>query len=89
MNFEKANITSIRKAIHTINWGFSFFHKKVHEHVSTFNNKLMNIFSNYIPNKFATIDEKVTPWMTERIKNKTMEKTLHLNVTHLQWQDCH
>ena len=34
----------------------------------------MNIFSNYIPNKFATIDEKVTSWMTERIKNKIMEK---------------
>ena len=34
----------------------------------------MNIFSNYIPNKFVTIDDKDPPWMTERIKNKIIEK---------------
>ena len=34
----------------------------------------MNIFSNLIPNKFVTIDNKDPPWMTERIKNKILEK---------------
>ena len=37
----------------------------------------MNIFSNYIPSKFVTIDDKDSPWMTEaeRIKDKTLEKS--------------
>ena len=34
----------------------------------------MNIFSNYIPNKFVTIDYKDPPWMTERTKNKIFKK---------------
>ena len=78
-NFKKANITSIRKAILTVNWEFLFFKKSVHVQVSIFNNILMNIFSNYIPNKFVTIDKKDPLWMTERTKNKFFEKKkLHL-----------
>ena len=38
----------------------------------------MNIFSNYIPSKFVTIDDKGPPWMAERIKNNIFEKKLHL-----------
>ena len=34
----------------------------------------MNIFSNYIPNKFITIDDKDPPWMNEYIKRKIMDK---------------
>ena len=34
----------------------------------------MNIFSNYIPNKLITIDDKDPPWMNDYIKRKTMEK---------------
>ena len=57
-NFKKADITSIRKAIFTVNWEFLFFDKSLHEQVSIFDNTLMNIFLNYIPNKLVTIDEK-------------------------------
>ena len=57
-NFKKADITSIRKAILTVNWEFLFFNKSVHEQVSIFGNTLMNIFLNYIPNKFVNIDGK-------------------------------
>ena len=77
-NIENPNITSIRKAIHTVNWEILFSNKIVHEQVSIFNNTLMNIFSNYIPKKFATIHDKDLPWMTERIKNKITKKKLHL-----------
>ena len=66
--FKKANATSIRITTLTVNWKFLFFNKSVHEHVSIFNNTLMNIFSNYIPNKFVTIDDKDPPWMTENKK---------------------
>ena len=35
----------------------------------------MNIFSNYIPSKFVTIDDKDPPWMRKRIKNKIFKKS--------------
>ena len=47
--------------------------ENVHEQVSTFNTILMNIFSNYIPSKYITVDDKDFPWMTEAIKNKINE----------------
>ena len=34
----------------------------------------MNIFSNYIPNKFITIDDKDPPWMNEYIMRELMDK---------------
>ena len=37
---------------------FLFSNESVHEQVSIFNNTFMNIFSNYIPNKFVNIDDK-------------------------------
>ena len=30
----------------------------------------MNIFSNFIPNKLITIDDKDPSWMNDEIKNK-------------------
>ena len=74
-NFKMVNITSIRKAILAVNWEILFFSESVHQQVSIFNNTLMNIFSNYIPNKFVSIGDKDPPWMTERIKNKIFEKS--------------
>ena len=34
----------------------------------------MNIFSNYIPNKLITVDDKDPPWMNQSIKKKIMAK---------------
>ena len=49
---------------------FMFLKKHNNELVAIFNDILMNIFSNYIPNKYVTIDDRDPPWMTEKIKNK-------------------
>ena len=32
--------------------------------------KLINIFSNFIPNKLVTFNDKDPPWMTEKLKGK-------------------
>ena len=69
-DFKRVNISSIRKAIKMVNWQFMFSNKNTHEQVAIFNDILMNIFSNYIPNKYVTIDNRDPPWMTEKIKNK-------------------
>ena len=31
---------------------------------------MINVFSNYIPNKWITIDDKDPPWMNDEIRNK-------------------
>ena len=54
------------------------FNKNVNEQVSIFNNT-MNIFSNCIPNRFVTTDDKDRLWITERIKNKILEKNYIYN----------
>ena len=76
---KKANITSIWKTIVTVNWQFLFFNQSVHKQVSIFNNTLMNNFSNYIPNKFVTIDDNDPRLITERIKIKFSKKTAFIN----------
>ena len=47
-----------------------FLDKNVYEQVSIFKNTLMNIFTNYIPNKYITIDDRDPPWMNETLKKK-------------------
>ena len=47
-----------------------FLNKNTHKQVVIFNDILMNIFCNYIPNKYLTIDDRDHPWMIEKIKNK-------------------
>ena len=73
-NFKKANNYAIKKAIEPVNWNSLFSHKNVHEQVAIFNQILMNSFSNYIPNKFITIDDKDPQWMNEYIKRKIIDK---------------
>ena len=36
----------------------------------------MNVFSNYIPNKLITIDNKDPPWMNDAIKNKIEKRDI-------------
>ena len=73
-DFKRANIDSIRKEIKMIDWHLMLLNKNVHKQVSTFNTTWMSIFSNYIPCKYITVDDKDPPpspqWMTGAIKNK-------------------
>ena len=59
-DFQRANIF-IRKAIKMVDWRFMFLNKNVHKQVSISNNKLVNSFTNYIPNKYITIDFRDPP----------------------------
>ena len=51
-DYKKANIDSIQKALKQINWRFLFSNKSVHQQVKILNNTLMNVFFNFISNKW-------------------------------------
>ena len=36
----------------------------------------MNVFSNYIPNKLITLDDKNPPWMNDEIRNKIKRRDM-------------
>ena len=58
---------------------FLFFNKSVYEKDAIFINALINIFFDYIPNQFLTIDYKDSSTqrlLTKKNKNKIIHKTL-------------
>ena len=79
-NFKKSNNGAIKRVIELVNLNFLFSHKNVHEQVVIFNQTLMNIFSNYIPKKLITVDDKDPPWMNEYIKKKILDKKIACKV---------
>ena len=80
-NFKKSNNDAIKRAIELVNWNFLFSNKNVHEQVVIFNQTLMDIFSNYLPNTLITANDKDPPWMNEYIKRKILSrKKLHVSL---------
>ena len=51
-----------------------FNNKSVHKQVSIFNETLMNIFSNFTPNKLVTFDDSDPSWMNEFVKSEIKTK---------------
>ena len=48
--------------------------KTLHKQLSIFNETLMNIFSNFIPNKYITFNDRDPPWMNNSVKTKVKFK---------------
>ena len=66
----KANFNEINKAISQFNWQGSFTNLPINEQVNLFNSTLMNIFSNFIPNKTVTFNDQDPPWFGKKLKAK-------------------
>ena len=64
----------IDRAIENCDWLSLFLGKNVHQQVEIFHKTLLNIFHNYIPNKFISCDEKEPPWINEKIKSLIYRK---------------
>ena len=69
-DYNHANQNPIAKVLDQVDWNFLFFNKNIHEQVSILTRTLMNIFSNFIPNKSVTFNDKEPPWMTPNLRNK-------------------
>ena len=56
-----------------VNWERLFSNKDINTQVSILKT-ILNVFSNYVPNKYITIDDKDPVWMNETIKLKIKAK---------------
>ena len=65
---------NIRKALDSVNWERLFDKKDLNSQVVTLNETILNVFRNYVPNKYITIDDKDPVWMNEIIKSKMETK---------------
>ena len=69
-DYKKADATKIRKALDLVNWERLFDKKNINAQVLKLNETTLNVFRNYVPSKYLTIDDKDPVWMNETIKSK-------------------
>ena len=73
-HYTRCDIEGIRKSLDSIGWNRAFRNLNIHQQVELFNNYLMNIFENYIPNEIITINDKDPPWINDKVRNKIILK---------------
>ena len=69
-DYRNVNVEAIISAIESFNCEKGFDGKDIHAQVALFDETLLNIFSNFIPNRTKNFTDSHPPWMTEDIKNK-------------------
>ena len=57
-----------------MNWDRLPDNKNVDSQVLILNDIILNIFRNFVPNKYVTFDDKDPVWMNENIKSKIKAK---------------
>ena len=75
-DYKHTETNPIKKSLNQVNWNQVFQNKNVNEQVAILNNIILNIFSNFVPNKILTFDDGDPPWMIEYIKSK------------IHWKNC-
>ena len=84
-HYTRCDIEGIRKSLDSIGWNRAFRNLNIHQQVELFNNYLMNIFENYIPNEIITINDKDPPWINDKIRNKVILKNeLYIKYLHIK-----
>ena len=74
MHYKKEDSGKIRKALDSLNWERLFNKKDIDAHVAVFNETLLNVFRNYVSNKYVTIDDKDSVLFNETTKLKNKAK---------------
>ena len=64
----------IRKAPDLVNWERLLDQKDNNTQLAAFNETILNVFRNYVPNKYITADDKDPVWINETIKSKIEAK---------------
>ena len=69
-DYKRANESARNTALNKVDWEFLISNKSVNQQAINFNRTVMNVFSNFVPNKFVTFNDRDLPWMTSNIKDK-------------------
>ena len=69
-DYKKAVSTNIRKVLDSINWDRLFDKKHCNSQLVTLNETILNVFRNYILNKYITINNKDPVCINKIIKSK-------------------
>ena len=73
--YDRAEATAIKKSIEMFHWKDTLSDIACPNlQVKTLNETLLNIFSNFIPNKTITVWPRQAPWITQPIKNFIRKK---------------
>ena len=75
-NYKKVDLLKISKALDSVNWERLFDQHDINQQVKTLNEVLLNIFRNYVPNKYIIIDDKDPVSMNDTVKSKIIAKNL-------------
>ena len=67
-DYKNADSQSVNKTIEIFNWEKLFQIKNIHNQLELFNETIVNVVSNYIPNKFITCNDKDPPSLNDPIK---------------------
>ena len=73
-DFARADERGIVLALNAIDWDTSFQGLNVDERVALLSEYILNIFSNFVPNKIITIRDKDALWMTPELKQMLLDK---------------
>ena len=75
-DYKKADPLKITSALDSVNWKKLFDKKDITAQVTALNETILNVFRNYVPNKYITIDDRDPVWMNELIKSKIEKKNM-------------
>ena len=67
-HFSRENSDHIKKSINLFDWESLLNNLDVNEQVSVFNETIMNIMSDFVPNELITCDDRDPPWVNRHIK---------------------
>ena len=68
-DYNKAETDLISHCIENVDWSNLFPVKYMHELLEILNQKILNIFHNFIPNKTIFRGDRDPPWMNGKVKS--------------------
>ena len=73
-SYNLAQVEQINRAVSLFDWHGALSSLDVNEQVDLFNETLLNIFRNFIPNKTIKHNSKDPPWVSQEIKTSLRKK---------------
>ena len=86
MGLQKCWFKNIQKALDLVNWKRLCDQKDINAQVVAFNKTILNIFHNYVPNKYITVNDKDAVWMNETRKSKIKAKNVLHKKIYSEWK---